>query len=111
MAHISNFSERTRSRLTNLAQFAIRTTTRMGAGLYERETMLPRLTPLGLGTLSQQEPARSRGVVLLLAKALRAERALGRAGHWTYDLNRHIGLMQAYKAECEALRQRRKRPL
>jgi hypothetical protein len=41
--------------------------------------------------------------VALLARELRAERALGRAGHWTYDINRHIGLMQAYKAETAGL--------
>jgi hypothetical protein len=34
---------------------------------------------------------------------LRVERARGRAGHWTYDLNRHIGLLQAMKAEQERL--------
>ena len=61
--------------------------------------MLPRLIPLGLGRLPEAEPDRSRAILRLLDQALRAERALGRAGHWTYDLNRHIGLMQAFKAE------------
>ena len=32
-----------------------------------------------------------------LASALRRERA--RAGHWTYDLNRHAGLRRALEAE------------
>jgi hypothetical protein len=26
-----------------------------------------------------------------------------RSGHWTYDLNRHIALRQAYRAETERL--------
>ncbi len=37
------------------------------------------------------------------------ERRLGRAGHWTYDLNRHMALAQAWKAETEALRTARLR--
>ena len=32
---------------------------------------------------------------LRLETALRREQALGRAGHWAYDINRHIGLRQA----------------
>ena len=71
---------------------------------YERERMLWRQVPLGLGQLPSGEPARTQAIVLLLAKALRAERALGRAGHWTYDLNRHLGLLQAYKAERATLK-------
>lgn len=38
-----------------------------------------------------------------LAKALRHERERGRAGHWTYDLNRHIALAEAYRAEIRLL--------
>lgn len=34
-----------------------------------------------------------------LKRALRSQRRLGRAGHWSYDLNRHFGLLQALKAE------------
>ena len=34
-----------------------------------------------------------------LERALRAERA--RAGHWTYDLSRHIALLVAHRAEQE----------
>lgn len=30
-----------------------------------------------------------------LEKALREERRLGKSGHWSYDLNRHIALVQA----------------
>ena len=56
-----------------------------------------------LARLVGMEPADSaeaqRAVVARLAKALRGERRRGQAGHWTYDLNRHIALMQAYRAE------------
>ena len=38
----------------------------------------------------------------MLGKALRAERRLGKAGHWTYDLNRHMSLVVALKAEIAA---------
>ena len=74
-----------------------------GARFYERGRMLGRLVPVGLGSAPEAEPARTRRIVALLARELRAERALGRAGHWTYDINRHIGLMQAYKAETAGL--------
>jgi hypothetical protein len=46
-----------------------------------------------------------RNVLARIARALRAERNRGRAGHWTYDLNRHIALAQAYAAERRRLRE------
>jgi hypothetical protein len=49
--------------------------------------------------LADSSPSACRTIVARLARALRAERTRGRAGHWTYDLNRHIGLHQAYRAE------------
>jgi len=48
-------------------------------------------------------PAARRAIVARLAWALRSERTRGRAGHWTDDLNRHIGLAQAYAAERRQL--------
>jgi hypothetical protein len=36
-------------------------------------------------------------VLAKLRRALRAERRRGIAGHWSYDLNRHLGLLGAYK--------------
>ncbi|MBV8849346.1 MAG: hypothetical protein JOZ16_07145 [Methylobacteriaceae bacterium] len=67
--------------------------------------MLPRVLPVGPDEIAGAEPETTRRIVLKLARALRIERARGRAGHWTYDLNRHIGLMQAMKAEQERLAQ------
>ena len=38
-----------------------------------------------------------------LCLCFRIERNKARAGHWTYDLNRHIALRQAFLAESERL--------
>ncbi|MEA2758472.1 MAG: hypothetical protein QOH65_1085 [Methylobacteriaceae bacterium] len=72
-----------------------------GSEAYERGRMLPRVLPIGPDEIIGAEPETTRRIVLKLARALRTERA--RAGHWTYDLNRHIGLLQALKAEQERL--------
>jgi hypothetical protein len=45
--------------------------------------------------------AGARAIIARLERALRAERHRARAGHWTYDLNRHIALRQAVAAETE----------
>ena len=76
-----------------------------GCASYDRGRMLPRVLPVGPDEIAGAEPETTRRIVLKLARALRIERARGRAGHWTYDLNRHIGLMQAMKAEQERLAQ------
>ncbi|MEA2839237.1 MAG: hypothetical protein QOF41_567 [Methylobacteriaceae bacterium] len=74
-----------------------------GREIYERGRMLLRLLPVGPDEIAGAEPETTRRIVLKLARALRTERARGRAGHWTYDLNRHLGLAQALKAERERL--------
>jgi hypothetical protein len=76
-----------------------------GCASYDRGRMLPRVLPLGPDDIFGPEPETTRAIVLKLARALRTERARGRAGHWTYDLNRHLGLVQALKAEEERLAQ------
>jgi hypothetical protein len=38
-----------------------------------------------------------------LRSALRAERRRALSGHWSYDLNRHLGLLSAYKGEMAEL--------
>jgi hypothetical protein len=70
-----------------------------GAERYERARHLPRLLPIGPEEIGDTSRLGSRKILLRVARALRAERARGRAGHWTYDMNRHIGLIQAYRAE------------
>jgi hypothetical protein len=74
-----------------------------GLAVYRRETMLPRLIPLLPSELAETGAGQRRRILARLARALRAERNRGRAGHWTYDLNRHIGLKQAYEAERRLL--------
>jgi hypothetical protein len=39
-----------------------------------------------------------------LRRALRAERRRATSGHWSYDLNRHLAHVSAYKAEGEGAR-------
>ncbi len=76
---------------------------RAGAQRYERARHLPwlaRATPEEIGS---DDPAVGRAIVARLRRALRAERQRGRAGHWTYDMNRHIALMQALAAERQRL--------
>lgn len=74
-----------------------------GAARYERRRHLPRLIPIEEERLVDPSQDEIEWIVTRLAKALRAERRKGIAGHWTYDLNRHIALMQAYRAELAPL--------
>jgi len=72
---------------------------RDGARAYERARCLPRVLPLLAGTCQGPEPETTRLIVRKLAEAIRRERRLGRAGHWAYDLNKHVALTQAWEAE------------
>ena len=50
---------------------------------------------------------KSEGSLLTLSKlrrALRAERRRMLAGHWSYELNRHLGLITPYQAELGLMR-------
>ena len=85
------------------ARKALQQTVDAGAGHYDRARMLPRILPLGPADITGPEPAATRKIVLKLARALRETRRLGRAGHWSYDLNRHIALAQAFRVEQERL--------
>ena len=78
-------------------------TIRAGAESYDRNRHLRRLLPVGPDVVADLSVAGRRKVLRMLARALRAERNRGRAGHWTYDLNRHIALAQAYAAERRGL--------
>jgi hypothetical protein len=81
-----------------------------GAGCYLRARDLPRLIALWPREIADQS---SQGSLLILSKlrrALRAERRRALAGHWSYELNRHLGLMTAYKAELGLMRRAKFRP-
>jgi hypothetical protein len=58
------------------------------------------LWPCDLDDISRQGRMK---LVAQLERALRAERRRGLAGHWTYDLARHMQLLEAYRAEVQAL--------
>ena len=69
----------------------------------DRRLCLPRVMAIGPDEIADRGEDTARRIVRRLAAALRSERARGRAGHWTYDLNRHVALIRAYKAERRRL--------
>ena len=69
---------------------------------YERERDLPRLLAVWPCELADQSRSGTFYLIGKLKNALRAERHRGRSGHWSYDLGRHIGLVNALKAETSA---------
>jgi len=70
------------------------------AGSYNRARDLPALLALWPSELMDFTQAGTGKIISRLQRALRAERARGMSGHWAYDLQRHIALVRAYKAEC-----------
>jgi len=82
---------------------AVRALIDKGACRYDRDRHLDRL----LGGYADIWSGAARDPALTIAwlkRALRSQRQLGRAGHWSYDLNRHFGLLQALKAELARCR-------
>ena len=71
----------------------------------DRRSALGRLLPLWPHELEDESAPTRLHVIARLRKALRAERRRGLAGHWTYDLARHVELLRLYRAELAALRQ------
>lgn len=78
-------------------------TAALDAGLagYDRLEALSRFHRLSRETILSDAPEAARQVIGEIERALRAERARG--GHWTYDLNRHIALLVAHRAESARL--------
>jgi hypothetical protein len=72
--------------------------------LYRRDHHLARLIPIGPRELADQSIAGQDYIVRRLMRSLRGERTRGKAGHWSYDLNRHVGLVRALRAELARLR-------
>ncbi len=98
-ANDRNFAAGLKSR----AAASIEAVTAAGVEAYVRQRHLPRILPVGPDEIADESVAGRRRIVARLARALRAERNRGRGGHWTYDLNRHIALRQAYLAESRWL--------
>jgi len=74
-----------------------------GATAYARSRYLPKLIALWPHELEDQTPEGCRRILAKLRSALRAERRRALSGHWSYDLNRHLGLLSAYKGELAGL--------
>jgi hypothetical protein len=66
---------------------------------YDRRRELPRILPLWPHELDDDTPQGRRLILAKLRRALRAERRRGIAGHWTYDLARHVELWRVYRLE------------
>jgi hypothetical protein len=71
---------------------------------WQREKMLPRLIGVGPEEIADRSGGGRSRILRRLMSALRSERMRGRAGHWSYSLDRHVGLVQAVEAERGALR-------
>lgn len=84
-------------RLETGARPAVEASLAAGTAVYDRRAALSRFHRLSDQTISSETPEAARQVVREIERALRAERA--RSGHWTYDLNRHIALLIAHRAE------------
>lgn len=67
------------------------------AAAYRRRDFLRSFHRLSGETINAETFDAARAVLREIERALRAERA--RAGHWTYDLDRHIALVVAHRAE------------
>jgi hypothetical protein len=74
-----------------------------GAAAYLRSRDLPKLVPLWPHELADHSPEGCRHVLAKLRSALRAERRRALSGRWSYDLNRHLGLISAYKGGTRRL--------
>lgn len=71
----------------------------------ERNREFQRLVPLWPGEISDKSLAGRLRLLNRLRSALRRQRCLGLAGHWSYDLARHRQLLEAYRREVMAVRQ------
>ena len=93
----------TEERVRRGAETAIARTLKAGAGVYQRTRDLPRLARVLPGEIAAESAEGLAVILTRLERALRAERNRAKSGHWTYDLNRHIALRQAYLAERQRL--------
>ncbi|MES0385806.1 MAG: hypothetical protein ABUJ98_14625, partial [Hyphomicrobium sp.] len=73
-------------------------------GAYVRSRDLPRLLALWPHEIEDQTAEGGTRLLAKLRRALRTERRRARANHWSYDLNRHLGLLSAYQGELVNLR-------
>ena len=74
-----------------------------GAAAYARPRDLPKLIALWPHELDDSSAEGCLRILAKLRRALRAERRRALSGHWSYDLNRHLALLSAYKGELAGL--------
>lgn len=74
---------------------------------YDRARDLPRLVALWPHEVADTTLEGHERLVKVLKRALRIERRLGLAGHFSYDLGRHRSLLAATRLEEQALAQRK----
>ena len=74
----------------------------------DRRAALSRVLALWPQELDDLSPAGRQRILVKLRGALRAERRRGVAGHWTYDLARHVELLHLYRQELALLKAQRK---
>ncbi|MEZ5829262.1 MAG: DUF6477 family protein [Hyphomicrobiales bacterium] len=75
-----------------------------GVTAYVRSRDLPRVLALWPEEIEDRSEEGGLRLLAKLRNALRAERRRALAGHWSYDLNRHLGLLSAYKGELAGIR-------
>jgi Family of unknown function (DUF6477) len=100
-------ARRFRERITAKRTFG--TMAAAGAAAYLRSRDLPKLIALWPHELDDESQEGMFRVLTRLRRALKAERRRGLAGHWSYNLNRHLGLLSAYQGELAALRASRRK--
>jgi len=74
-----------------------------GAARYERWRHLPRLVRVEFVELDDFSESCTRAILDRLGRAIAQERRRARAGHWAYDANRHIALVEARRGELALL--------
>jgi len=66
---------------------------------FSREAQLPKLIGLWPSEVRDYSLEGTERIVAQLRRAIRTERRRAQQGHWTYDINRHLALADALKAE------------
>jgi hypothetical protein len=69
----------------------------------DRRTAIAKALALWPHELEDESGSGRERVLAQLRQALRAERRRGLAGHWAYDLARHVELLRVYREELAAV--------
>jgi len=96
-----------RPRITAWRAPSARPDRQLDAQASDRGLRLSRLVPMWPAEIDAPGAAAAQRVVDTLERALRGERRRGRAGHWTYDINRHLALARALREERARLKRLR----